>query len=361
MRILFYDDVGAWTGAARVLARAAHGLASLGHGVTFVCPAESLLERHLTFGSFEIVPTPPLTRAAAAWRLHRELSQRFVEVVFVSSARAHVLASFASRLAERAAIIRRIGHGETLRADGPLALRLTATGFVFAAQEELRRSRLPRAARLEPFVVPLGVSPDDYADVRPAAPLVMSASDTAARHVVCVYDPAGRAAGATVMRVLGMLAERHRDIRLTLVGAGSQSDDLRMHAAALHITGRVTFLGARDDELEVLRTAELGWVAAGGDAGAWGLLDFAALGVPVLAERSALSRQYIADGISGLVLPHGQPADAAGMVAHLLASPEGRKAMGAAARARVYREFGERDMIAAFERAALAAGDRTKW
>lgn len=361
MRILFYDGVGAWTGAARVLARAAHGLASLGHHVTFVCPAESWLERHLTFDSFEIVPAPHLTGAAGAWRLHRELSQRFVEVVFVSTAREHVLASFAARLAKRAAIIRRIGHGETLRPEGPLALRLTATGFLFATEDELRRSRLPRAARLEPVLVPMGVSPDDYADVRPAPPFVINIPETGARHVVCVYDSPGRMAATTVLRVMAMLCERHPDIRLTLVGTGSQSDDLRMHAAALRITGRVTFLGARDDELEVLRTAELGWVAAGGDAGAWGLLDFAALGVPVLAERSALSRRYVAHGISGLLLPPGQPADAAGMVASLLASTEERKAMGVAARSRVYREFAELEMIAAFERAALAAADRTKW
>ncbi len=361
MRILFYDGVGAWTGAARVFARAAHGLASLGHQVTFVCPPESRLERHLTFGSFEIVPVPPVAGASAAWRLHRELSRRFVEVVFVSSARAHVLAAFAARMAERAAIIRRIGHGETLRPEGPLALRLTATGFLFAGEDELRRSRMPRAARLEPLVVPLGVSPDGYADVRPAPAFMMSSPDTGVRHVVCVYEPAARMAAATVMRVMAMLAERHRDIRLTVVGAGSQSDDLRMHAASLRINGRVTFLGARDDELEVLRTAELGWVAAAGDAGAWALLDFAALGVPALAERSSLSRQYIADGISGLLLPPGQPADAAGMVAQLLASAEGRQAMGAAARARVHREFGEEEMVASFERAALAAGDRTKW
>jgi glycosyltransferase involved in cell wall biosynthesis len=361
MRILFYVGDGAWNGTARALVQAAHGLAGRGHAVTFVCPAESRLELHLTLGSFELVSFPRSGAAAAAWRLRRELSERFVEVVFVGSARDHGLAAFAARAAERGAVIRRVGHGQTLRHNGSLALRLTATGYVFPSGEELRRAALPGSARLSPRLVPLGIDTAPHADVRPAASLVLGAGGGSHRQLVCVHEPSAKASAAFALRTVALLTERHRDIRLTFVGAGSERDELRVHAAALRVAPFVTFLGARDDELEVLRAAQLGWVAAGGDDGAWAMLDFGALGIPVVAERGALSRHYVADGITGMLLPPGQPADAAGLIARLLAVPHERQSMGAAARARVAREFSPASMVSAFEEAALAAADRSKW
>lgn len=361
MRILFYDAEGTWTGAARALARAAHGLARRGHQVTFVCPAESRLERHLAFGSFETRALPPLTRIGAALRLRGELRERLIDVIFVRRARDHRVAALAARLAERAAVLRRIGHGEPLRGADFLTLRLTASGFLFAMEDELKRARPPAAARIAHTLVPLGVDVAEYAEVRPAPPLVLGGPEHGARHLVVVYDSVGRHAVGNALRVMAHVAQRHPELRLTAVGTGSQADDLRLHAAALRIPQRVSFLGTRDDELEILRAAELGWVVAEGDTGAWGMLDLAALGVPVLAERSPLARHYIADGITGVHLPPSNPADAAGIIARLLAGADERQAMGAAARARVARAFPEAAMITAFENAALLAGDRSRW
>ncbi len=361
MRILFYHSAGSWNGGSRALARAAQGLAGNGHQVSFVCPAESRLERHLTFGSFEIVPFPRLSAVGAAWRLRGELRERFVEVAFVGSARDHRIVALAARLAERAAVLRRLGHGEGLRGSGFVTLNLTAGGFVFAAEDEMKRVRPPAAARIPHTLAPLGVDASDYAEVRAAPPLVLGGPESGARYIVVVYDPSGRHAAGNALRVVSHLAQRHPDLRLAFVGAGAQADHLRLHAAALRIPQRVTLLGARDDELAVLRAAELGWVVAEGDDGAWGMLDLAALGVPVLAERNALARHYIADGITGVHLPPSNPADSAGIIARLLAGAEERQSMGAAARARVAREFPETEMIAAFERAALSAADRSTW
>ena len=76
-----------------------------------------------------------------------------------------------------------------------------------------------------------------------------------------------------------------------------------MHAAALGLTKIVTFAGERDDYLAILRAASLGWVIASGDAAAFACLDFMAMKVAVLAERGPLAATYVADGITGLLLP----------------------------------------------------------
>ena len=79
-----------------------------------------------------------------------------------------------------------------------------------------------------------------------------------------------------------------------------------MHAAALGVTPIVTFLRDSGDERRIMRAASVGWVVSGGDNGAYACLDFMALRVPVIAERSPLTQHYVADGITGILLVAGR-------------------------------------------------------
>jgi glycosyltransferase involved in cell wall biosynthesis len=134
-----------------------------------------------------------------------------------------------------------------------------------------------------------------------------------------------------------------------------------MHASALGVGKLVTFAGDTEDSRRIMRAADAGWIVAGGDNAAFSCLDFMALRLPVIAERSPLTGHYIADGISGLLLPSGDAADAAATLTAFLASSERLSAMGNAGRARLHREFPEGRMVEAWERAVLAAGDRSQW
>jgi glycosyltransferase involved in cell wall biosynthesis len=158
-----------------------------------------------------------------------------------------------------------------------------------------------------------------------------------------------------------MLSPRHPELRLILVGVGSTDEDLQMHVAALGLTGIVSFLGSRDDELAVLSAADLGWVIADHDTGAFAALDLMALRVPVLVTRGIIAQRYIVDGSTGILLPPADAPSIAATIASLLAHEERRTAMGAAGRARVAREYPEAAMVSGFVRAADAARDRTRW
>jgi glycosyltransferase involved in cell wall biosynthesis len=150
-------------------------------------------------------------------------------------------------------------------------------------------------------------------------------------------------------------------VRLAILGPDSDDQHLRMHAAALGITNIVSFLGARDDRLAVLRAADLGWVVTEGDDAAFGFLDLMALRVPVVAAREPLAHHYVADGIAGVLLPPDDASGSAAVLASLLAHEEQRRAIGNAGRLRVARQFPLDGMIDGFERAAQAARDRTRW
>lgn len=364
MRILFYLSAPAWTGSARAAAALARGLSDRGHAVTVACPPESAVEQRLEFGSYEVLPIAvDLPLLTAIRRLRGALQERFIQVVCVRTDREQTVAAGAARMAERAAVLRRAGAGETFRLSGMsrLALRAAATGFVFAADEDAQRAPPTPHARLTPRVVPLGVRPHLYETVRPAAPSSLGLTDGAHRLLVCRYDAESRARAGNVLRVIALLAPRHPELRLVMLGGGAPEDDLRMHAAALRVSRSVIFLGEGHDDLAVLALADLGWVVAGGDDGAFAVLDLLASRVPVIAERGSVAALYVPDGITGIVLPQGDAHDAAAAIARLLAHEDQRAAMGAAGRVRVARDYTETLMVDAFERAAVAAGDRSAW
>ena len=124
-----------------------------------------------------------------------------------------------------------------------------------------------------------------------------------------------------------------------------------MQAAALDVMHLVSFLGERDDHLTLMRDAELGWVVADGDTAAYGVLDLMALGVPAIAADGSVAGSYVANGISGTLVPPDDAPSTAAAVVTLLSSEEQRLAMGSAARVRVAREFPEHVMVDSFEAA----------
>ena len=359
MRTLFYHASPNWSGSSRAFAVAARGLAARGEPVTVICQADTPAEQSFANEGLDVVPlkvSGAVTRDSL--RLRAVLKERFIEVVFLHSEREQLVASTAMRLAERGAIIRRVSAGCTPTGGraSRFAGRMAAARLLFSTEEDRARANLTSGA----FVAPLGVDVARY-EVSRADARASIGVDQHTQLMVCVADKASRMRITTTLRTVALLAERHPDLRLALVGSGCVDDDTHMHAAALGITQLVHFLGERDDLPSVVSAADVGWVAAEGDDGAYACLDFMAARVPVIAERSALLSHYVPDGIAGVLLPPADPSDTAAAVASFIADHERRTARGKAGRPRARRDFGETAMIDGFAAAAAAAGDRALW
>jgi glycosyltransferase involved in cell wall biosynthesis len=358
VRALFLHLTPSWSGGARLIAQAARGLAERGYSTTIVCMPASEVEHVLAGGGTEVVALSMQGGwIARSWRLRRILLDRFVDVVFVHTDREQRLAAFALRLGNRGGVVRRLAAGTRLLPynDGGVALRVAATTFLFSTEEARLESAVPLRA-VASVVAEVGTDPRLHDGIRPVPRASVGASG-AARLIVCVTDGTARPRVANVLRTVALLAPRHPELRLVLIGRGSDGEEVRMHAAALGITPVVTHLGQREDHLAVLRAADIGWVTASGDDAALAYLDFMALRVPILAERTPLAQHYVADGIAGVLLPPADPPAMAAIVAGYLAHDEQRTAMGNAGRTRVAREFGEGEMLDGFARAAEAARD----
>lgn len=362
MRVLFYVGDKQWSGAARAVLASARGLAARGAPVTIACCAGSRLDTLSRAAEIDTVPiNTASSTAGGAWDLRKIIKDRFVEVVVVTTERDQLVVSSARLFADRGAVLRRKSAFEDLqlRRGGRLSLKLAASGVIATTEAEL--AALDRTGwRLEPSVVPLGIDAASYDAVEPA-PRHELGAPADSTIVACHYDDSSRYRIASVFRTLALLGPRHAHLHAVVFGPGSRDETLRMHASALGVGSRVTFLGETEDDRRIMRAATVGWIVSSADNAVYGLLDFMALRIPVIADRAPLGRHYVVDGSNGMLLTPGDAAHVASNVAAFLASREKLTAMGNAARTRVQREFTEQAAIDAMERAVTAAGDRTKW
>jgi hypothetical protein len=362
VRVLFYYDAPIWNGSARAFAAAGRGLAERGYTVTFVCQSGAVEARAAAEGC-DVVPLElgAGTITGAAWQLRRILTERFIETIFVHGQREHLAVALATRWATRGSVIRRTPTGGRLRTGRAtrLAARMASTSYLFTTASDAQVAPvIPRAREI--VTVELGVDPGRYDELRPADVSGLG-GEPGGHLLVCAYDDGGKARAATVIRAVAMLAPRHPELHLVLFGHGATHEDLRMHAAALGVGPIVTHLDQRDDDLAVLRAADIGWVVASEDNAAFGALDFMAMRTPVLVERGTVAARYVADGITGCVLPPGDTPAVAATIAELLAQPEQRAAMGNAGRVRVARDYSEQTMLDSLQVAVESARDRSQW
>jgi glycosyltransferase involved in cell wall biosynthesis len=134
--------------------------------------------------------------------------------------------------------------------------------------------------------------------------------------------------------------------RLLLAGSGPERPRLERLAADLNLSGDVVFLGDLDHAalLPLVKGAVAVLVPSVPvfgieEATSIAALEAMALGVPVVASRIGGLPQMIDDGAQGLLVPPGDPAALAAALGRVLGDAALGVRLGAAARARVEREF----------------------
>jgi glycosyltransferase involved in cell wall biosynthesis len=356
MRVLFLVSDGAWSARARAFVLAARGLASRGHEVMLACESECPVQVRAAASDVPVVALSPDAGAAGdTWQLRRALQERNVDAVFVHTDAEHLVASSALRLGGGAgAVIRRVPPFAAVKGSG-FAGRIAPSGFLFSTEADLKAASQSRQ-RVRPAFAPLAVDPAEHDALAPVSKVSVGAPGNS-RLIVCVHDGSTGTSVLMALRTLALLAPRHPDLHLAIVGTASL-DDARMQGAALGVNSMVSYVGAREDELSIIRAADVGWIAAEGDGAAFAALDFMACRIAVLAPRSPVAEHYVCDGVGGMLLGPAEPAATAAKVASFLERHEQRVAMGNAARARLEREFSFAAMIDAYEQAIAAASGR---
>jgi hypothetical protein len=358
VRACFVVRRAAWSGATRAFADAATLLAARGYETCFVTPAGSEAGRLLAEAGHDVIGVASGGGwMRAGWRLRHVVSHRLSEVLFVHDDDEHLAAAAAARMAGRGAVVRRTASGErlTLGGDGRFAMRLAATGFVFAHADDMRGMAPPRGA-LAAHVAPPGV-----AVVPPRPPAAVGAIAAVRTKRLAIFAGANRRREALVaLRALALLAPRLPALRATFLSPAADTDAVRLEAAALGVADRIDWRGLGDNRGDALAEAALLWVIASADDAAFAMLDALAHGVPVVGERTPLAARFIEDGVTGVLKHRADEAEWASVVAAALARADALEAMRRAALAAAVRwplDAGADGWLQVTE----AARDRTRW
>jgi len=137
------------------------------------------------------------------------------------------------------------------------------------------------------------------------------------------------------LRALALVRRLGADLTLDIAGTGDDADRLRELARSLGIVEAVRFHGfvSEGKKRELFRAATANLFPSPKEG--WGLtvMEAAASGTPSLASDSPGLRDSVRDGVTGYLVPHGDPAALAERMRQLADDPELVARLGRAARA----------------------------
>jgi glycosyltransferase involved in cell wall biosynthesis len=142
----------------------------------------------------------------------------------------------------------------------------------------------------------------------------------------------------------GLIARQRPDARFAVIGGidaffPEYREQLVDRVSELGIADRFVFTGDRADVPRLLSGLDVFCWLARGEGMPHVIAEAGAAGLPVLATRDGGTPQQIRDGISGIFVPHENPASIAREAMRLIEQPELRFRLGAALRQKVVSEY----------------------
>ena len=129
------------------------------------------------------------------------------------------------------------------------------------------------------------------------------------------------------------------DARLLLIGTGPLEDAVRAEVSRRGLEREVMFLGPRMDVLSLLPALDVFVLGSRFEGLPISLLEAMAAEVACVATRVGGIPEAITDGVTGRLVPPGDPGSLAAAVLELLQEPERRAAIAASGRERVRSGF----------------------
>jgi glycosyltransferase involved in cell wall biosynthesis len=142
-----------------------------------------------------------------------------------------------------------------------------------------------------------------------------------------------------------LLAPELPGVRFLVIGGGREADEVAAAAAAPELGGAVTLLGQRDDVPALLAAMDIVVQSSVREAMAQTTLEAMAVGRPVVSTATVGADEAIEEGVSGLLVPVGDPAALAARILALARDPVRRAALGGAAHARIAEHFTSARML----------------
>jgi glycosyltransferase involved in cell wall biosynthesis len=146
---------------------------------------------------------------------------------------------------------------------------------------------------------------------------------------------------------MAILSSRGIPMTCEFAGAGDTLPAVRARAVAGGVGDRVRFLGtvAPGSIQGLLAGADIAVLPSATEGMPVALLEAMAAGLPVVATDVPGTRELVADGVTGRLVPVGRPDRLAAALAELVRDPELRYRFGCAGRERVERSFSMQENV----------------
>ena len=147
---------------------------------------------------------------------------------------------------------------------------------------------------------------------------------------------------ATFISAARTVCAIRNDVDVLAVGGGA---NLAHHQAAAADLPRLHFLGERHGVAHIIRTFDVGVLCSFSEGISNSVMEYMALGKPVVATDSGGMRELVVHGETGLLVPPRRPEDVASAITYLLDHPDNAARMGAAGQRRLQRDFSFTRMV----------------
>jgi glycosyltransferase involved in cell wall biosynthesis len=318
-------------------------------------------------------PVVPLADAIAVARLAGMLRRGRIDLLHTHSSKAGIVGRAAAAIAGTRAVVHTV-HGWSFNdTQGPATRRLyvalerlaarrthalvfvseadrdrgAALGIGDPARYHLFRSGIDRGlyearpGTREATRRALGYAPEDFV----VGTLACLKAQKAPLDFVAAADAAGR---------------DDPRLRFFIAGDGELRPDVEREVAARGLAGRFRLLGWREDAAEVLAAMDLFVLTSRFEGLPRAVLQAMAAGVPVVATAVGGTPEVVRDGVTGRLVPPGNPEAAAGAIVELARDPDRRARCVAAARERLGEEFDIRGMVRSLDALYACLLDRPK-
>jgi glycosyltransferase involved in cell wall biosynthesis len=299
----------------------------------------------------------PLRDLAALGRIRSIVREFRPDIVHTHTSKAGILGRCAVRLAGVKRIVH-TPHGHIFYGYfSPSATRVFIAAERFAARFTSRIVTLTRAGLDDHLAA--GIGKREQFAVIPSGTNVERferADGSAVRAGLCVSAPVMGFAGRlvpikdcdTFLRAAAIVCGTHPETRVIVAGDGGERERLESLAGVLGIARNVRFLGDRRDIPEVLAAMDVFVLSSRNEGFGRVIVEAMAAGVPVVSTAVGGTGEVIEDGVSGMLVPPGDPERMADAVLGLLDDPARRARFIEHGRARAKR-FDTRSMVDAYE------------
>lgn len=327
MRILQVCSVTTYGGGEQHVADLSHALADLGHDVYAALVPNSPLSAQMSFLNNErIVSLRGLNYLKNVTSLAGFIRTHSIEIVHAHAARDYHLAALAVKLASRGRLVLTRHALFPLRAINRPFLkgvdRMIAVSQAVA--KSLRGNSIIDSSKIT--VIHNGIDIDRFDTAR--------INDDEFPVLVGTVGHLAPIKGLDVfVRAASIVSGRRPAVKFVVIGEDKSPDKhyrkyLQSLVADLGLTELVTMPGWVDDIPALLRSLNLFVSAARSEPFGLAIVEAMATGLPVVATASEGALEIIEDGVSGKLVPIGDPESLADAIISLLDDPVERSRLG---------------------------------